>query len=207
MNRCAASGFTLIELLVAIGITATIGIASYTLLHQTLKTREHLEVQTQDLRKIQFAATVIQNDLRHIAPRTIRGPYGDRRSALLAGEFGEHGFLEFTRSGISNPLKFKRSNMKRIAYKLDEESLYKLSWTVLDQAPDSEPKEQLLLEGVAEIEVQLMNENREWIKVWPDPSLTSPTPADLSLLPEAIALKVVTLNGDEYRWLERILKL
>lgn len=207
MKSFTASGFTLIELLVAIGITATIGVASYTLLHQTLKTREHLEVQTQDLREIQFATTVIQNDLRHIVPRTIRDPYGDVRSALLVSEFGEYGFLEFTRSGVSNPLKLKRSNMRRVAYKLDNEALYKVSWTVLDQAPDSEPREQLLLENIAEIEVQLMKENKEWITVWPEPGLVSPTPNDLSLMPEAISLKIVTLNGDEYRWLEKVLKL
>ena len=204
-NAHKSSGFTLLEILLAIGITAMIGISTYTLLSQTLRTRDHLSDQTERLRDFQLAATVIQNDLRQISSRVIRDQFGDHQSTIIVGEYNINGFLEFTRNGVSNPLKLKKSNFQRISYKVEDEALIRLTWNVLDQASDTEPREQTLLEGIIEAEVKVWDkENNEWLTQWPRESQNNPTVADKAILPDGISMEIITDNGQVYRWVEQL---
>jgi general secretion pathway protein J len=198
------TGFTLLEVLLAIGITALIGVSSYTLLSQTIRTRDHLSDQAETLRQVQLASTIIQNDLRQISARVIRDQYGDHQPALKVGGYSLYGFLEFTRSGVSNPLKLNKSNMLRVAYQLEDDRLIRNSWAVLDQAPDSTPREQTLLKEVLETEVKVLAKDK-WISVWPNNEEQLPSASSLSELPKAISFKLVFENGKEINWIERIL--
>ncbi|GAA3920159.1 type II secretion system minor pseudopilin GspJ [Litoribacillus peritrichatus] len=198
-------GFTLLEVLLAIGITALIGISSYTLLSQTIRTKESLSSQTERLRQFQLAATMIQNDFRQIGSRVVRDQFGDHLTTLQVGGYNIHGFVEFSRNGISNPLKLKKSNYQRVAYKLDEDKLIRVIWPVLDRAADTEPRTQTLLEGIVSAEVKVWDaEAKVWLSEWPNSDQTSQTPQTKSELPDGISLEIKTETDRVYRWIEQI---
>lgn len=198
-------GFTLLEVLLAIGITALIGVSTYTLLSQTLRTKESLSNQTERLRGLQLATTIIQNDLRQIGSRIIRDQFGDHTTTLQVGGYNINGFLEFSRNGVSNPLRYKKSNYKRVAYKLEEDRLLRLTWPVLDRAADTEHRSQTIMEGIASVEVKVWNQDTEtWLQDWPDPNQVNPTPTTLSTLPDGIAFKITTETNQVYQWIEQI---
>ncbi|GLQ31835.1 type II secretion system minor pseudopilin GspJ [Litoribrevibacter albus] len=198
------SGFTLLEVLLAIGITALIGVSTYTLLSQTLRTRDHLSVQAEELRRFQLAATIIQHDIRQISDRVIRDQFGDYQPALRLGGYSNYGALEFTKSGVANMRRQEISNFQRVSYHLRDDRLTRFVWPVLDQAPDSTPREQELLEGIAEIEVKVLDD-KEWKAEWlPNPANMSPQ--DLKQLPEAISIEITTDTGEVYRWVEQVLR-
>lgn len=202
MNIQRSGGFTLLEVLLAIGITALIGISSYTLLSQTIRTRDHLSGQADELRRFQLATTIIQQDLRQISARVIRDQFGDYQPSLRLGGYSLYGDLEFTKSGLSNPLKNRLSNYQRVAYQIKDDQLVRYIWPVLDQAPDTVPREQILLENIAQMEVKVLD-SKEWKTEWfPDPSNTPP--ADLIKLPEAITIEITTNTEQVHRWLEQI---
>ena len=196
------AGFTLLEVLLAIGITALIGVSTYTLLSQTLRTRDHLSSQAEQLREVQLASTLIQNDFRQIASRVIRDQFGDHQPSLRLGGYSQYGFVEFTRDGVSNPLKLKRSNYQRVSYELSDDQLIRHSWVVLDQAPDSTPREQVLLSGIVSAEVKVYSGDG-WLTSWPQEE-ANPTPKTLSAMPKAISLEITTETDQVYRWIEKI---
>lgn len=198
-------GFTLLEVLLAIGVTALIGISSYTLLSQTIRTKDHLSDQTEELRRFQLAATIIQNDLRQITDRIIRDQFGDYQPALRLGGYSLYGHLEFTKRGLSNPLKNRLSNFQRVAYQLNDDKLVRYIWPVLDRAPDTEPREQVLLENIAQLEVKVLKDlgASQWETEWlPNPA--NLPPLDLKVMPVAISMEITTNTDQVHRWLEQI---
>ncbi len=196
-------GFTLLEVLLAIGITALIGVSTYTLLSQTLRTRDHLADQAENLRELQLMTAIVQNDLRQISSRIIRDQFGDYQPAIRLGGYSVYGPIEFTRNGVANPLKLPKSNFQRIAYELTDGDFKRYVWPVLDQSPDSTPREQILLENVLEMSVKVLTGD-DWRSEWPEDTGAARTPETLRKLPRAIALELTTESGQVYRWLEQI---
>lgn len=196
------SGFTLLEVLLAIGITAIIGVSTYTLLNQTLRTRDHLSVQAERLRELQLMASIVQNDLRQISSRVVRDQFGDYQPAIRVGGYSLHGALEFSKDGVSNPLRVNKSNFQRIAYELSDDKLIRYVWPVLDRAPDTEPREQILLDGVVEIGVKVLS-GEDWLTSWPKDDIEK-KPQELKKLPKAISFEVTTESGRISRWIESI---
>jgi general secretion pathway protein J len=187
-----ARGFTLIELLVAISIFALIGMASYRVLSSVMQTNERLSVRVEQLRLLNRAFWVLQQDVEQMVPRDVRtatGAVSTAHNFLLVDNEAELP-LQFTRAGRANPLGLPRSDLQRIAYavghhpdyeKTDsphyhEEKSYLLryTWPMVDGAGDRERAQvQVLLPDVEKIGIGVMTA-RGVQSQWPVDGLNDP---------------------------------
>ena len=167
-------GFTLIEILVALFIFSVVGMISAQLLGRTLDAYEVLEDRGDRLSQIHRAMFVVQRDMLQYQDRAVRTASGDSFPALM---IGDEGSLEMTRGGWCNPLQRPRSNLQRVAYRLQGENLVRAYWPVLDRLGGEEPLTQTILEEVDDLEFFVIDEQGEEHKIWPPGPLAEDSPA------------------------------
>jgi len=154
MPRPAASrGFTLLEMVVAIGIFAVIAAISYGALSNFLDARAHIDAETAELRSLQNVFTLLEQDLRYAVPRPVRDGYGDAQPAFTGGiesglAAGERLRLTTTRPA---PVGVGVPGQSRVAWRLRDGNLSRVSWRVLDRDVDSPEYQRNLMSGVQEI--------------------------------------------------------
>lgn len=164
----AQTGFTLLEVLIAIGITALIGLGAWQVLNSAITSSDRTQVHLEELNRIQKAMLIVKRDLSQLIGRSIRDEYGDFQSALV-GKSDTYE-LQFSRVGWRNPMDDKRSEVQRVAYELDEGTLLRHYWTVLDQTHDSKMITKSMLKGVESLQFKFMNETEKWVSTWPEES-------------------------------------
>jgi len=177
------SGFTLIEILVALVIFVILAVMSYGGLRTVLAAQESLDRNSDRLANVQFLFLMMGRDIEQAVPRRVRDNYGELQSPVLGGG----GVLELSRGGWRNPAGLPRSDLLRIAYNVEEGSLLRQTWSVLDRAQDSEPVKRLMLDNVSEIEVRFLAVDNKWQNSWPPASDTK-----IVQLPRAIEVAVIT---------------
>ena len=161
----SAGGFTLLELLVALSIFALISAMAYGGLQSVMTQQQETGARSQRLADLQKAYRIMQRDLEQIASREIRNEFGDTVAALVGGS-GFDG-VEFSRVGHPNPAGFLRSEIQRVAYVPDQDTLLRRTWRVLDRAQDTEPDEQMLVEGMSRFSMRFLDPANEWQERWP----------------------------------------
>jgi general secretion pathway protein J len=122
------------------------------------------------LSELQFAVVYFNRDWIQVSPRKIRNQYGDEESNIVISD----GVISFTRSGWSNLLGHKRSNLQRVQYLVIDNQLVRRHWRSLDQAVGELPLQSVLLDGVEAMEVEFIDAGGEAIRSWP---LESPSDA------------------------------
>ncbi len=157
MRRLArrSSGFTLIEVLIAMAITAFVAILSYQTLSTALLGIERSREQADRLYEINRSMTILSRDLRQLTNRPVLDEFGQLASALTGGPLARD-TLRFTRAGWHNTTGAPRSTLQRVAYKLEDEQLIRLTYPVLDRTTAIEPTETVLLDGVEVFEVRFL---------------------------------------------------
>jgi len=208
-HGCA--GFTLIELLVAITITAVLGIGAALTLNTGILTKETVELRAQVFQSVQKSQHTIANDFRQVVARSARDGFGDRLYAYT--NLNALTLVEFTRAGWRDPQSLlaafnseldiqPRSSLQRVVYELEDETLYRYYWQVVDRAQDSEPLRQKLLEDVKSIELRFLDEDNEWTDQWPSLKLLDNATIDaFEILPKAVEM---TLDHLSYGKLRRV---
>jgi general secretion pathway protein J len=193
--RRAVRGFTLMETLVALTIFALIGVASYRVLSGVMQADERVAARSEELRRINRAFWLLQQDIEQIAQRPIRGPEGGEQPWLQVTP-GQTP-LQFTRGGRSNPLGLPRSALQRVEYRVDhhpdydlegsehyhEDRMYLLryTWPMLDGAGDrSKALVQVLLPDVEQLAVTVVTKNGEQTQ-WPPDQQQNEQPIALRL--------------------------
>ena len=161
-------GFTLLELLVALAVFALVSVMAYGGLATVLDQQFATEEVAEQLARLQKTYLVLQRDFEHFVPRPVRDEFGETLAPLLSGTQ-----LQFTRGGWNNPAGHPRSSLRRVGYRLEEESLVRYAWSVLDRAQNSEPLEQPLLDGVTGIDTRYLDEGKEWHDSWPPETLVA----------------------------------
>lgn len=201
MKRRSVGGFTLLELLVALSVFAMISVMAYTGLRNVLQTKQHTEQRAKRIQRLQSTMLMLERDLSQIATmRGVRNDFGDVEPALRTADFGAIS-LEFTRAGWRNPTGMARSTLQRVAYGIEEESLRRFSWTVLDRAQGSTSDQFVLLEGVREMRLRYLGSGGDWQEQWPPLGQEQTVPASS---PRALE---VTLQLDDLGEIRRLFPL
>jgi general secretion pathway protein J len=94
--------------------------------------------------------------------------------------------VEFTRGGVLTFGDGARSDLQRVAYRLVDGTLQRLTWPVLDLGPQTVPAETPLLNDVEEFRVRFYAPAGAWLDVWPQ-GISDP-------LPHGVEVKM-TLKG------------
>lgn len=197
------TGFTLLELLVALAIFALLSVMAYAGLSTVLNTNAILDANMQRLTEIQRSVTLLSRDIRQTVNRAVRDTYGDPKRPLIgAATMDTLGIpeIELTRTGYANPLGINRSFLQRVAYHVEEETLYRLSWRVLDQAQDSQADKLAICHEVKSLELRYLDQEDNWHEQWPpnDPDYQGAT------IPKAIE---VSLELTDWGKIVRLLPL
>lgn len=202
----ATRGFTLIELLVAAAMLAVILIAAERAISTSQKSAEISAERAQALRDIDRLWIVLENDLRNIvaAPSKVLEYSGVIHTMQV--DTTEIYRLAFLRAGQANPLGLARSEVLRVAYRVEDEVLWRDSW-IDPYNPDPEiARPQQLLEGVEAFEVMALPrppvgrsvESGPWLDSWPQEN------AGQAALPLALE---ITLRFRDQRELTRFMTL
>ena len=178
-------GFTLLELLVAMSIFALISVMAYGGLNSVMKARLILEQNMDRLSQIQKTMLFMVRDFSHVVNRSVRDEYGDSKKALDGSNLNaglNSPIIELTRTGYPNPLAIKRSNLQRVAYRIEDNILYRQIWQVIDRAPDTQAYSATLCSKVKSLQFRYLDADHKWHDQWP--------PADTeyqgSSLPKAV---------------------
>jgi len=195
-------GFTLLELLVAMAIFAILGTLALTGYTELQQQAEYAEQRLARTREVQRAVQLICQDLAQVEPRPVRQPLGEGwLPALIAGDSAESK-VEFTRAGWSNTAGLERPTLQRVAYRIDQDGLWRDHWPVLDRTLAQEPVQVKLLGSVRNVRFRFMNASREWVERWPTTDGT--TDADARQRPVAIE---VTLDLEDWGEIRRVVEV
>jgi general secretion pathway protein J len=165
--RGTNNGFTLVEVLVALAIFGVLSLLAYMTLGSTLANSDLISERMDRMQSIQRSVRMLSSDFAQSAPRPVRDELGTGyRAAILAGTTGDFA-LEITRGGWSNPAGLPRSTLQRTAYRIEENSLVRYHWNVLDRTFGNEPVATVLLDNVDALGVRFLEANGEWSDVWP----------------------------------------
>jgi len=217
-------GFTLIELLVALFIAAIMFAMGYGAINQALNSRGAIKEQQAQLLELQTAVRVLEQDFIQLAPRPVRQAVGDEpaqpalQGAAPGTELGAQSLSDstsgtppivaLTRAGWANPAGLQRPGMQRVAYFLENGTLRRESWNVLDPTLASTTVKRELLRHVKAFTLRYMDVNHTWQTQWPP--LTSTVlvgqAIDLTLRERPIAVEI-TLDTEDWGKIVRILEI
>lgn len=162
------SGFTLVELLVALAIFAILAGFAYRSLDAMLQTRVALEQESRKWRDIALFVARLERDLAAVLPgRTALAPEGTLLmpvSSLVQSTASDTG-LSLSRSG--SPLQENAlAAPQRVAYRLHDSAVERLSWGGIDAAPRNTPVATPVLKNVKSLSFRFLDVHGEWNTSW-----------------------------------------
>lgn len=168
--RSTQRGFTLVEVLVAVAIFAFIGVLAYGGYSNSARQAEIARGQMKRLEQLQTTVRLFTQDFVQLAPRPVRDVLGQSLlPALSADRRAAEVLVVLTRAGWSNPAGLQRSTLQRVQYVLEEKTLRREHWPVLDVTLADEPMKRELITGVEEIRLRFMDGAKAWHEQWPPP--------------------------------------
>jgi general secretion pathway protein J len=162
-------GFTLLELLVALFIAAVMFAMGYGAITQALTSRDSLKEQQAHLLELQTAVRVLEQDFMQLAPRPVRQAIGDEpaQPALLGAVPGTQPIVALTRGGWANPAGLQRPGLQRVAYFLENGTLRREYWNVLDPTLASMTTKRDLMTHVKAVTLRYLDQAHKWQEQWP----------------------------------------
>ena len=174
-------GFTVIELVLAMAISAFVAILAINGINTAITAAERHGEQAQMIADIQLPLTVMERDIRYALNRSIRDEYGNLVMPMEGGGDNEY-LLRLTRSGWDNPRGLRRGEIQRVRYLLEDETLWRESWSVLDRVAEEDGQRRTeLMTGVVNFEIAFCDDQAaaastipigcEWVGDWGQPRL------------------------------------
>ena len=157
-------GFTLLELLVAMVIFSLMSVMAYGGLSNVITGNEVILQQEQRLKEIQRTMMFLERDMRQLVPRPRTVGFNQFAKAFEYG-LDSDGLVEFSRAGNPNPIGLKRSSLHRVRYDIEEKTLVRRTWALIDHI-DLEPTSMKLLNDIESLELKLLDKNNEWQENW-----------------------------------------
>jgi general secretion pathway protein J len=199
-----ARGFTLIELMVAIFITAIVFAMGYGAINQALNNKQALQDKQERLLAVQTTMRVLAQDFGQLSSRPVRDPTGDSFQPVLRSGQTTQPYLTFTRGGWANPAGVQRPTLQRVAYILDNKTLRREYWPVLDALLSTQTVKREMLTGVKSVTFRYMDVSRQWRDQWPPPGLAGDPNVNLRSRPIAVE---VTIDLDDWGKLRRVFEV
>ena len=191
-----SSGFTLVELLVALAVFATMAALAYGGLNSIARTRGELGRQEDRFRDLSRAIAMLNRDLGESVARPVRGTSGQELPAMI----GTATQIEFTRLGFANPQAEQRSNLERVMYEIDANTIKRGRYAVLDRVQDTEPTISDLKVAVDSIRLRYLS-GGQWLDGWPPQQMENGT---ITMLPTAVQW---TIASRDYGELQGVVQL
>lgn len=180
MRQAKAHGFTLLELVVAVAVFALFSVMAYGALDQMLTHRDRIDAEREFWRTLSLVFLRLEEDLSQARPRPVRDIDGQRLPALRGQPTDTRALaepsLEFTRGGVLLFTDGPRSDLQRVAYRLKDNVLLRLTWPVLDRAPQTEALEATLVKGVENFRVRFATPDGRWLEQWPQEGIADELP-------------------------------
>ena len=201
-------GFTLIELLVALFIAAIIFAMGYGAINQALKSHDTLKEQQARILDLQTAVRLMEQDLVQAAPRPVRQPIGSgEQGAFIGAPPDTQPLLVLTRAGWANPAGVQRPALQRVAYFLENKTLRREYWNVLDPTQTSTTVKRDLMQNVKSVALRYLDLNRQWQPQWPGPtSCPTCTGTDQALMSRPLAVEI-TLDTEDWGKIVRVIEV
>ena len=198
------AGFTLIELLVALFITEVMFAIGYGALTEATKNRDSLRAQQARLLELQTAVRVLEQSFAQLTPRPVRQAVGDEpaQPALQGSPPGTQPVVALTRGGWSNPAALQRPALQRVAYILENGTLRREHWNVLDPTLASTTVRRDLLTHVKAFGIRYLDQYRLWQEQWPPTALRQ----EQVLRQRPIAVEI-TLDTEDWGKLVRTIEV
>ncbi len=189
-------GLTLLELIVAVGVFALFSVMAYGALDRVLDQRDQIEAKRDYWRALSLTFLRMEEDMAQARARPVRDIDGTTLPSLRGQPTDTRALadptLELTRGGILVFGEGARSDLQRVGYRLEDNVLLRLTWPVLDRAPQTKPFESPLLTGVETFEVRFYSLGGNWIDVWPVEELSEE-------LPRGVEVTLTLTNGNEFK--------
>jgi general secretion pathway protein J len=202
-------GFTLLELMVALFIAAVMFAMGYGAISQALTSRNSLKEQQAHLLELQTAMRVLEQDFVQLAARPVRQAIGDEpaQPALQGAVPGIQPIVALTRAGWANTAGLQRPGLQRVAYFLENGTLRREHWNVLDPTLASMTTKRDLLGHVKSVTFRYLDINRQWLEQWP-PATSCPTCAysEPTLRSRPLAVEI-TLDTENWGKIVRVIEI
>ncbi len=182
-----ARGFTLFELLVALAVFAVFAVFAYPSLDRILGNRARLADEQRIWQELSQVFLRISDDVSHARQRSVRDAAGIVFiQAFIGRPYDSRAVggpsLELTRGGELNYAGGAQSDLRRVAYRLSDGQLLRITWPVLDRAPVTVPLESPLLADVETFTLRFYDPNGNALDFWPPPgSATSDLPVGVEV--------------------------
>ncbi len=194
-----ARGFTLIELLVALSIFALMAAFSYRGLATLLDSREALEKESRKWRDVTVFIGRFERDLDAVLDRKATTSMGTPHAAVSSTLDATSAVgLALTRTG-SGLQDSALAAPQRVAYRMGDGRIERLTWAALDSAPRAEPAATPVLGEVKSLAFRFMDPRGQWRTGWGAPGSPDPLPAAVEMTLELASgeriVRIVDLAG------------
>ncbi len=182
--------FTLLEIIVAMAIAALIGVAALSLLDNATEASQDIKERGDRYNQIERALLFISNDIQQLAPRKFRDEFGDKKNNLISDDSIGKTHLSFTRLGRRNPAQLARSNLEKLTYLVEDETLQRISFAYPDGMNADQGLNRTLLDAVESLKVNFYD-GEQWNDYWPiDDGQIEQASTNVSTLPVAIRISL-----------------
>lgn len=185
----------------AMVVFALVGALGFGGLNAVITQQQIATQRIEELSQLQRGIRILTNDLSQPHPRWVREVLGQSFEGPLVAD-GLHPYeLAITRAGWRNPAGMPRGELQRVEYRLEEGELIREYWAVLDRVLGTEPRSEVLLEGVLELEFEFLDHGGEWQQRWPASNQTGSIPVSL---PRAIRIR---LELESWGEIQRVIEI
>ena len=149
-------GFTLVELMIALSIISLVSISAMQMLDQIVIARDRNKAVMEAEWELFLLKNQITEDIDNIVNRSIRDQLGAREAAMILNLRDIE--LLFTRGGM--PIfALKQTSLMRVAYDLEEGTLFRYYWRNLDRTEGEEPVKQEVAKNIKRFVVEVYSKS------------------------------------------------